>query len=234
MSSNVPVFSRSEWDNKLISKKGKCPDSQEENIIKQFRRDDIFKSQKYTARFLFEKLCLKNSKNKRPSRPPNPFLITRAIFGMVAVENKIQIGDGTTTSILVSYVWGGADEQEKRRMKIISEEIKTIHKKKFPNYKYKPERSGIKDKFSNKTSKDFEVDFDKKKAKYDSQYQPEVNEDFGFEDRQMQAEVMQPNFLIPYYVPQYPLPFVDAVIYQFPQNEYNNDQHIIYGVPDFR
>ncbi|CAG8485779.1 11204_t:CDS:1 [Diversispora eburnea] len=225
----------SKWDNKLKSKDGKLPDPYEENLIKKFDRDDIFNSLIYTGPFLFKKLCLKNSKNK-PSRPPNPFLITRAILVMEAVKNKTSIGDGTMTSILTSYIWGGADKHEKNRMKEISLEIKKIHKKTFPNYKYKPERNGVKDKFNNKTPKDFEADFGNDNEEMvindpDPQYHDkDLGE--GFEVHQVTQEQL-PIFTTSVYYPQvaqYNLPFE---FYPYSQIENDNNPYIINGFPPF-
>ncbi|CAG8577353.1 4660_t:CDS:1 [Racocetra fulgida] len=69
----------------------------------------------------------------------------------------ISVGDGITFSRLAGFMWGGANDDEKDIYHTFSDEIKRLHDAKYPDYKYRPERStSARYNFSNKTAKDYE------------------------------------------------------------------------------
>ncbi|CAG8670379.1 18516_t:CDS:2 [Gigaspora margarita] len=81
----------------------------------------------------------------------------RTVLGLVAKDMYISVGDGITFSRLAGFMWGGANDEERYTYYSFSDEIKRLHDAKYPNYKYKPERSNsIQYNFSNKTAKDYE------------------------------------------------------------------------------
>ncbi|RGB26118.1 hypothetical protein C1646_747008 [Rhizophagus diaphanus] len=131
------------WQNKLISCKGDHPTPKQQKIIEEnFHRDDIFEH-KYNVNDLFRQFYKVNpeeSQGVKPKRQPNSFMIFRAVLGLVAKEKNIKstIGDGTSQSILASYIWGGASENEKNRFDQLCSEFKTLHRQLFPQYVYKP------------------------------------------------------------------------------------------------
>jgi hypothetical protein len=131
------------WQNKLISNRGEFPTLKQQKIIEEnFNREDIF-SHQYNVNDLFKmfyKVSPENSQNVIPKRQPNPFMILRAVLGLVANDKNIKskIGDGTEQSKLASYIWGGADENEKAKFEELCSEFKNLHQQLFPNYVYKP------------------------------------------------------------------------------------------------
>ncbi|CAG8678590.1 1299_t:CDS:1, partial [Scutellospora calospora] len=147
-----------QWYNKLCSKDKQYPSSEEYQIIIQFDRDTLFYSSKYDSEFLFRKFYDDSKKVSKPPRPPNAFFIFRTVLGLVAKDMCISVGDGITFSRLAGFMWGGADDDDKNKFHSLSDEIKKLHDDKYPNYKYKPERSNsVRYNFSNKTAKDYEV-----------------------------------------------------------------------------
>ncbi|RIB22607.1 hypothetical protein C2G38_2075131 [Gigaspora rosea] len=146
-----------QWYNKVFSKDKQLPCHEEYQIIIKFDRDSLFYSPKYTGEFLFQKLYDDSKKSSKPSRPPNAFFIFRTVLGLVAKDMCISVGDGITFSKLAGFMWGGANDAEKDIYHSFSDEIKILHDAKYPNYKYKPERSNsVRYNFSNKTAKDYE------------------------------------------------------------------------------
>ncbi|CAG8458077.1 12811_t:CDS:1 [Cetraspora pellucida] len=145
-----------QWYNKLCSKDKQYPSNDEYQLIFQFDRDKLFYSPKYTGEFLFRKFYY-SKKPSKPSRPPNAFFTFRTVLGLVAKDMCISVGDGITFSRLAGFMWGGANDNEKNIYHSFSEEIKKLHDAKYPDYKYRPERSNsARYNFSNKTAKDYE------------------------------------------------------------------------------
>jgi hypothetical protein len=139
---STPLKSNS-WQDRLVSSKGELPTLKQQKLIEEnFYREDIF-SHKYNVNDLFEqfyKVSPENSQNKKPKRQPNSFMILRAVLGLVARDKciKSKIGDGTEQSKLASFIWGGANENEKTKFEELCSEFKKLHQQLYPNYVYKP------------------------------------------------------------------------------------------------
>ncbi|CAG8515738.1 15882_t:CDS:1 [Acaulospora colombiana] len=151
---NAPY--QSQWGG-LRHKNGQPPSQEVMDILNRIDRDDIFNSTRYNSNFLFHMLLRRNNDPSKVKRPPNPFIIVRTIFGLVANDNNISIGDGTSHSALAGLIWRSATQEEKARINRVFEEIKRMHRLMYPNYRYRPEKNSMSgDRFSNKTAKDFE------------------------------------------------------------------------------
>jgi hypothetical protein len=123
-----------DWVNKLGSK-DKYPDKEQASTIHNLRRDDIF-YHKYTVENIFYHIY--KGPSEKAKRQPNPFMIFRAVLGLVAHNKNVKLGDGTLQSKLAGFIWAGASQQEKKRFENLASEFKTFHKTKFPKYEYKP------------------------------------------------------------------------------------------------
>ncbi|GBC00004.1 hypothetical protein RclHR1_03700011 [Rhizophagus clarus] len=64
----------------------------------------------------------------------------KIVFGLVATDKNIKLGNGAERSTLAGLVWRGANESEKSKFENMSLEFKQLHKKMFPNYEYIPRR----------------------------------------------------------------------------------------------
>lgn len=131
------------WQNKLISSKGEFPTLKQQKIIEEnFQRNDIF-NHEYNVNDLYKqfyKVLPEESHKARPKRQPNSFMILRGVLGLVANDKNIKskIGDGTERSKLASFIWGGANENEKNRFEQLCSEFKKLHQQLYPHYVYKP------------------------------------------------------------------------------------------------
>ncbi|RIA88819.1 hypothetical protein C1645_806591 [Glomus cerebriforme] len=130
----------SAWQNKLISSSGRFPDEKQKKIIFKFNREEIF-NHEYSEKDLMEQFyntSIENCHNKKPKRPPNPFMILRSILRKIAKDNNIEIGDGIEQSKLAGYMWGGISVEEKKKFAELSLRFNELHKQIFPKYEYKP------------------------------------------------------------------------------------------------
>src|SRR6266498_4965051 len=111
------------WQGKLVSSKGIYPTEKQRRTIRKFTRNNIFKNE-YNVNQLFEqfyKIPPKDSCKAKPKRQPNPFMILRAVLGLVANDKGIkeEIGDGIEQSKLAGFIWGGASKDDKDKFETL-------------------------------------------------------------------------------------------------------------------
>lgn len=112
-------------------------------IIEHIQRKDIFEHN-YNVNDLFKQFY-KDSPAEldkvKPKRPPNSFMIFRAILGLVANYKSIKIKDGPEQSKLAAFFWKGANENEKSKFRELCSEFKKLHLQLFPNFKIQNKRA---------------------------------------------------------------------------------------------
>ncbi|GES72649.1 kinase-like domain-containing protein [Rhizophagus clarus] len=124
-----------DWEGR-IGRGSALPNENQIMIISKFERKEIF-NHKYDVNDIFNYMYKFSLK---PRRHPNSFLIFRIVFGLVATDKNIKLGNGAERSTLAGLVWRGANESEKSKFENMSLEFKQLHKKMFPNYEYIPRR----------------------------------------------------------------------------------------------
>src|SRR3954454_14858363 len=106
-------------------------------IIELIQRKDIFEHN-YDVNDLFKqfyKVSPEISDKVKAKRPPNSFMIFRAILGLVGNDKSFKFRDGPEQSQLASFFWKGAKEDEKSKFRELRSEFKKLHQRLFPNFK---------------------------------------------------------------------------------------------------
>jgi hypothetical protein len=101
------------------------------------QRKDIFEHN-YSVNDLFKrfyKVSPEKLDKVKPKRPPNSFMLFRAILGIVSNDIGFKLRDGPELSKFASSFWKDANENEKRKFKELYFEFKKLHQQLFPNYK---------------------------------------------------------------------------------------------------
>ncbi|RIA91545.1 hypothetical protein C1645_821958 [Glomus cerebriforme] len=210
--SNQPE-ENSDWKNKLKSSKGVLPKVEQIIIINKFNRDEIF-NHNYDENKIFEHFYC-NGNEIRAKRQPNPFMVFRMVLGLTATSKKIKIGDGTLQSKIAGFMWGGATKSEKERFANLALKFKDLHKRKFPDYEYKPKSrtSAVEAKtieeFENQYSITAENQFSTDFLFNGQLYQPAAEYQSSIDQFQLTANsIFLPSLILQ---PEYPYLFQSAV-----------------------
>src|SRR6185437_8595262 len=102
------------WDGKIIGS-----EKVQNSIKEKFRRDEIFEHD-YNTRDLFLQFYKVSQEKSMLKRPPNVFMIFKAVFAIVAKNMNIKLPNGgTELSKLASSIWKGASNAEKHKFEVL-------------------------------------------------------------------------------------------------------------------
>ncbi|CAG8463592.1 27_t:CDS:2 [Ambispora gerdemannii] len=134
---------------KIAHQKRSAATSEYQSYIEKFRADLNLFPVPFSIDEIYgvnEKMFL--TKENKVKRPPNSFILFRLVVKkLINIEKQKQKGDSFFATLeqpliskIVGALWNNTTDDEKESYETLAEELKDLHKKFHPDYKYQPKR----------------------------------------------------------------------------------------------